>query len=206
MLWLLLRCSFLTDKIVRTVLISALLMARCFGQTPALVSIAVTSASPSIQVGSMEQMVAVGTYSDGSTALLTALAAWTSAAPRYLRVSSSGVATGVLIGRAVQVTAIVAGVSGYTSISVTAQSPQPTVVVTFECQFSVPGVCTIVHGLGTSTPGIFPPFVNSGCGSCYSIGNFTLNSFTVASTQAADLTFVILYAPPSGSLIQAVAN
>ena len=56
------------------------------------------------------------------------------------------------------------------------------------------GTVVVTHNLGTTTPLIGQTIVNSGCGTCYSIGSFTPNTFTVTSSQAADLTFPLLYA------------
>jgi len=56
------------------------------------------------------------------------------------------------------------------------------------------GTCLVTHNLGTTTPLIGLPIVNSGCGNCYSIGSFTANTFTVTSSQATDLIFPVAYA------------
>jgi hypothetical protein len=67
------------------------------------------------------------------------------------------------------------------------------------------GSVTVTHNLGTTTPLIGQAITVSGCGNCYAIGSFTPNTFTVTSTQAADLVFPLLAgAAPSGGFSLAV--
>jgi hypothetical protein len=64
-----------------------------------------------------------------------------------------------------------------------------------ECVFPVGGgSCVVTHNLGTATPLIGQTIVNSGCGTCFSVGSFTSNTFTVTSSAAADLVFPLLSA------------
>ena len=65
---------------------------------PALVSIAVTPANPSIPNGATQQFTATGTYSDGSTQNLTATAIWTSSNTAVATISSTGLATSLTTG------------------------------------------------------------------------------------------------------------
>jgi hypothetical protein len=67
--------------------------------TPAaLVSIAVTPASPSIVKGATQQFTATGTYSDSSTQNLTSTATWSSATVSVATINAAGLATGVAAG------------------------------------------------------------------------------------------------------------
>ncbi|NQU10659.1 Ig-like domain-containing protein, partial [bacterium] len=68
--------------------------------TVTLESIAVTPATASVAAGLTQQFVATGTYTDASTAILTATATWTSSAGSMATVSSSGLGTGVAVGSA----------------------------------------------------------------------------------------------------------
>jgi hypothetical protein len=83
-----------------------------------LTSIAVTSTTSSLVVGSTQQFVATGTYSDTSTQTLTTTATWTSSAPAAATISSGGLATAVGLGTTT-ITATYNGVSGSTTIAVT---------------------------------------------------------------------------------------
>jgi len=68
---------------------------------PALTSIAVAPASPSVAKGLTQQFTATGTYTDGSTASLTTQVTWASATPAVATINSSGLATGVAQGTSV---------------------------------------------------------------------------------------------------------
>jgi trimeric autotransporter adhesin len=84
----------------------------------ALVSIAVTPNNPSIALGTNQQFVAIGTYSDGSTLNLTRSAAWNSASATIATANASGLTTSASPGQ-VTVSATVAGIGGSTSLTVT---------------------------------------------------------------------------------------
>jgi hypothetical protein len=98
---------------------------------PALQSIAVTPANPSIATGLSQQFDAVGTYSDSSTHDLTTSAAWSSSNPAIAAVNGSGLATALAIGNATIAATFgaetgstnLSAVPGLTSIQVNPQSP-----------------------------------------------------------------------------------
>ncbi len=81
---------------------------------PALVSIAITQPStPSINLilagTPTQQFVATGTYSDGSTAVITTLVTWVSSATGVASISSAGLAKGLAAGTTL-ITATMPGV------------------------------------------------------------------------------------------------
>ncbi len=84
-----------------------------------LVSIAVTSASPSLMVGSTRQLTATGTYSDNSSKDITSSVQWTSATASVASVNSSGLATASSPGTCT-ITATLGSISGSTTLTVTA--------------------------------------------------------------------------------------
>lgn len=91
----------------------------------ALMSIVVTPATPSVPKGGTVQLVATGTYSDGTTQVLTADAAltWTSAAATTAKVSNAAGQHGLVTGAALGMTDISAtskGVTGKVTVTVTA--------------------------------------------------------------------------------------
>ena len=96
-----------------------LLLSGCnfFGNST-LTSIAVTPETPSVAIGATQQMVATGTYNDGSTKNISSSATWTSADTDTATVSSTGLVTGVAAGTA-SVTAASGSISGATTVSVT---------------------------------------------------------------------------------------
>lgn len=85
--------------------------------SPALISIAVTPANPSVPLGQSVQFTATGTYSDGGTQNLSATATWSSSATGVATVSSSGLATSRAAGSAT-ITATFGGISGQTTLTV----------------------------------------------------------------------------------------
>jgi uncharacterized protein YjdB len=88
-----------------------------------LTSIEITPPDPSIAKGTTQQLTATGTFSDGSTEDLTDKVSWTSGSETIAQVSNlpdaPGVVTGLGIGSA-SITATVNGVSGSTTVTVTA--------------------------------------------------------------------------------------
>jgi hypothetical protein len=66
-----------------------------------LKSIAVIPANPNIIPGQTQQLTATGTYSDGTTANITALVTWTSDTPSVATVNGAGLATGVTSGTSI---------------------------------------------------------------------------------------------------------
>jgi trimeric autotransporter adhesin len=91
--------------------------------TPAtLVSLAVTPAAPSIPRGLTQQFIATGTFSDGSTQVLTSAVNWSSTDPVVASISnaagSKGLATGLSVGTTT-IRAAVGTISGSTTLGVT---------------------------------------------------------------------------------------
>ena len=83
--------------------------------TATLVSISVTPYSPAnLAVGSTQQFIATGIYSDGTTPNITSQVTWTSS-----NISIAGIASGLATGVAVGSTSITASESGITSPAVT---------------------------------------------------------------------------------------
>jgi hypothetical protein len=85
---------------------------------PALVSIAITPANPSIKVGTSLQFTATGTYSDSSTKDLTSSVQWTTTKPGVATISASGLATAVTKGNAT-IKAKLGGITNATTLTVT---------------------------------------------------------------------------------------
>ncbi len=67
---------------------------------PVLLSIAITPASVSLGLNATQQYVATGTYSDGSTQVITSQVTWTSGTPTIATISSTGLATVVATSNA----------------------------------------------------------------------------------------------------------
>lgn len=83
-------------------------------------SISITSNNPNqsyVQVGSTNQLNVVGTYSDGSQALITSGISWQSSNINFVTISNAGVATGIAIGSAI-ITATVNSLSATFALTV----------------------------------------------------------------------------------------
>jgi uncharacterized protein YjdB len=86
--------------------------------TSVLQSITVTPSASSIAKGQMQQFVATGAYSDGSTQNLTSAVTWSSSLQAVATISSSGLATGMGVGTST-IAATLGTVSGSTTLTVT---------------------------------------------------------------------------------------
>ncbi|MBI2869173.1 MAG: Ig-like domain-containing protein, partial [Chloroflexi bacterium] len=84
-------------------------------------SIAVTPASPSVAAGKARQFTATGTYSNATTADITALVTWESASTEVATIAGSGLATTLVPGTA-SISAALSGKTGDTTLTVTAAS------------------------------------------------------------------------------------
>ena len=87
-------------------------------QAATLNSIAITPNPVSVPAGTTQALTVTGSYSDGSTANLTASATFTSASSSVAAVNSSGLLSGVSTGTTT-ITATVQGVSGTDPVTVT---------------------------------------------------------------------------------------
>jgi uncharacterized protein YjdB len=90
------------------------------GTSPILESIAVTPTTGSVIAAQTEQFTATGTYSDGSTQILTTTAGWTSSSTSVASIGlHTGLAKGIAAGTAT-ITATSGKISGSASLTVTA--------------------------------------------------------------------------------------
>jgi hypothetical protein len=99
-------------------------MAAATTSTVTLSSITVAPANATVAINGTQQFVAVGTYSDNSTAVITSTAKWTSANTGIATVLNTGVATGTAAGTTA-ITATADGKSASGNLTVTAAVPPP---------------------------------------------------------------------------------
>jgi 6-phosphogluconolactonase (cycloisomerase 2 family) len=134
-----------------------------------LVSITVTPANASIPVGVTQAFIATGTYTDGSTAVVTPAAVWNSATPAVATITNAPAAAGIATGVAQGTTFITAAVGAVTSapvtltvtpaalVSITVTPANPTIVNGATLQFTATGTYTdnttmVITTLVTWTP------------------------------------------------------
>jgi uncharacterized protein YjdB len=86
-----------------------------------LVSIAISPAASSVPVHTTQQFTATGSYSDGSSADLTALVTWSSSSNATATISATGLVSAAAAG-STNISANFGGVSQSTSLTVTAPS------------------------------------------------------------------------------------
>jgi uncharacterized protein YjdB len=102
--------------------ITLLLLAAGVGCTgffvnPTLTTITVSPTTPSIQENATLQMIATGSYDDGSTKTITGSVSWSTSDDTIATVNSSGVVKGVAPGSA-SITATSAAISGSTTVNI----------------------------------------------------------------------------------------
>jgi parallel beta-helix repeat protein len=116
-----------------------------------LVSLAVTPANASLAMGTTLPLVATGTYSDGSTLVVTNTASWAMADASIATVNNQGVASSVVLG-STTVTATLGTISGSTGVTV-----NPAVLVSIAVTPAVPviplGTTEVFTATGTYTDG-----------------------------------------------------
>lgn len=162
-----------------------------------LVSIAVTPATATLQLGDTKAFVATGTYSDGSTVNVSTAAAWTSTKPLVATVvSNSGLATGLSAGSTL-ITATSGGKIGSATLTVSAVTGRAPVnlgsagnfVALAKTGISTTGTTAIVGDIGVSPAAA--SFI-TGFGLIADATNtFSTSSLVTGKVYAAN------YAPPS---------
>ena len=119
-----------------------------------LVSIAITPPTPSIALGTTQQLTATGTYTDNSTQNLTTQVTWASATTSVATISnaagSNGLATSVAAGTS-NITAAMGGihsapgtltVTPATLVSIAVRSIRPKIALGITCQLTATGTYT----------------------------------------------------------------
>jgi len=91
-----------------------------------LTQIGVTPANPTVAPGGTQQFTATGTYSDGSTQIITSQVTWMFSSPGVATINASGLASGVTPG-STTISATLGSVSGNTGLTV---QPLPLAITT----------------------------------------------------------------------------
>jgi len=118
--------------------------------TAALQAITISAASSSIAKGTTDQFTATGTFSDGSTQLLTNSAIWTSSNTAAATVSSTGLATGTGIG-STNITAVKSGVTSNTFVLTVTAAALQSITVTAPSSSLIMGLTEQLTATGTFT-------------------------------------------------------
>jgi hypothetical protein len=170
-----------------------------------LSSIAVAPANAVVAIGAAQQFVAVGTFSDNSTAVITSTAAWTSSNTGVATVLNTGVATGIATGTAV-ITASKGGKSATANLSVTAAPPPASSAINLRsaANFGVLAGTSLTNNSGgttfvtgdvgspsqTTDPAQAPGFTNYKSGAVLNNALADLQTaITDANSRSCDVTF-----------------
>jgi trimeric autotransporter adhesin len=152
------------------------------GAAPLLVSIAVTPALPSIVAGATQQFAATGTYSNGSTQVLTSTAKWGSSSAAVATITSGGLATGKSQGTAT-IKAVSGTITGSASLAV-APPVLTSLAITPATSSIVAGKSEQFTATGTYSDGSKQNLTSSVQWSSSATAVATINSAGLVSTTA----------------------
>ena len=155
-----------------------------------LTSVSVTSSTPTVAVGSTQQLTAMATYSDGSTANISSTAAWSVAPQAFASINSIGLATGLAVG-STMVTASLSGISGSESLTVTAATGTVTSISVLPATASIAvGTTQQFTATATYTDGSTANVSSTATWAATTPAAATINSTGLATGSTADATMV----------------
>jgi uncharacterized protein YjdB len=169
-----------------------------------LVSVAVTPATASINIGSTQQYVAIATYTDGSSRDVSTGAAWTSATPTVATVNAAtGLAAGVKAGTSV-IAAAFSGKSGSATLTVNPATLQSiallpantSIVAGTSQQFTAMGTfsdnttrdITPVTAFSSATPAVAAVNPTTGVATGVAVGTAVITGKSGALSASTNLT------------------
>ncbi|HEX4783190.1 MAG TPA: Ig-like domain-containing protein [Candidatus Sulfotelmatobacter sp.] len=153
-----------------------------------LASIAISPAASSVAVNTSQQFTATGTYSDGSSADLTALVAWTSSSTATATIASDGAVAAVAPGTT-NISASFAGVSQSTTLTVTAPTMVSIAVTPVGLTLGI-GINQQFVATATYSDGSSADLVSGVTWTSSSTTVATVNSSGLAATLAAGSTTI----------------
>jgi uncharacterized protein YjdB len=124
-----------------------------------LSSIAITPQSTSVAKGLTQQLTAIGTYTDGSTANITSQVQWSSSAPSVATVSGTGLASALSTGQST-LTATLSSVSQTASLTVTPAVLESIAVTAGNSSFAL-GLSLQLTAIGTYSDGTTQNLTNT---------------------------------------------
>jgi len=174
----------------------------------ALTGLAVVPQNPLVQVAATRQLAVIATYSDASSADVSATATYLSAAPAQATVGSKGLVTGIAAGSSV-VTASFGGMNATTTVTVPAVTltsiavtpATASVAIGAQQQFVATATYSdlsnaIINASWSSSATANATIVNSGLASGVAVGTSTVSASFGGKTGSALLTVTAIAAPP----------
>lgn len=168
-----------------TSLATLLVMWGCVGKGT-LSSITVTPATPSVAVGSTQQMTATGSYSGGNTYNITSSVTWSSSDNAIATISDSGLVTGVAGGQ-VSITATSGSISGATTVTVTIANLN-SIAITPNNDSTLSGDTVQYKAIGTLNDGSTVNITNAVTWQSSNTSVATIDSTGLATTQSVSST------------------
>ena len=162
---------------------------------PALASIVVTPGLPTIALGTRQQFTATGTYTDGSTQILTNSVTWSSSSAGVATINAGGLASSVTTGTTT-ITATSGAVSGGTTLTV-GPPALASIAVTPVVTVLAPGNQQQFTATGTYTDGSTQNITNSAFWSSSVPGTASVGGSGTATGNSTGKTTV---AATSGSV------
>ena len=177
------------------------------GSTPTppvvtLVSIQVAPATPSIVAGTTQQFTATGSYSDGSTKVISG-ANWLSSSGTVATINLSGLAAGVGAGTTT-ISAASGGITGTTILTVT--NPLQSITVSPATATVDPNAQQQFTATGNYTFGSPQDITSSVTWSASTGASITAGGLATASTPNATVTIMATLGSISGTAILTVTN
>ena len=162
-------------------------------------SIAITPSTSSLAKGLTEQMTAIGTYTDGSTANLTSQVQWSSSAPSVATVSGTGLVSTLSTGNAT-LTATLNSVSQTASLTVTAAVLESIAVTASQNSFAL-GLSLQLTATGTYSDGTTQNLSNSATWTSSAPSTGMVNSMGLATGRTTGMfTAQAAYGGKTGNL------
>ena len=163
-----------------------------------LSSISVTPAAPaSVNTGATQQFTATATYSDGTTADVTSIAAWASDSTTHATVSPAGLATGVAAGTA-HISAALGSRTASVLLTVTVAAPAPVAFVLWNSVDGQVQVRAVNYTGSQTTLATFGPYSDS---SDQGVPGNTALWKAVAVARTPDGTLRLLWQHPDGRVM-----
>ena len=153
-----------------------------------LSSIVVSPSAATLPVNTVQQFTAIGNYTDGSSADLSALVTWGSSSLTVATVSASGLVTGVAAG-STNISASLGGISGSTSLTVSVPSLVSISVTPVGLTLGI-GINQQYVATATYSDGSSSDLTSGVTWTSSSTSVATINSSGVATTVAAGQTTI----------------
>jgi uncharacterized protein YjdB len=183
---------------IATVFVVTMTGCKGFFIGPTLSTITIAPSTPSVAVGKTQQMMATGTYDNGSTDNVTDSASWASSDVSIATISSTGLVAGVASGTAT-ISATLDGVSGSTTVTVTVANLS-SISITPSSQSISSGAMQQYTAIGILQNGNTTDLTNSVTWTSSNTAAATIDSSGLATAQTVSSTETTNITAKSGNI------